>query len=74
MRKFFCERDFKLISRTRLLCCYVFSTFPNFQTEHHKNFEAFEILFYRRILKISWTERTMFKGAYGDLSLSYFPV
>lgn len=63
MRKFLCNRDVHLNLRIRMLRCYVFSTLLygveawTLKQNNIRNIEAFEMWCYRRILKISWTEK-----------------
>jgi len=63
MKKFLCCRDIALKLRIRMLRCYVFSVLLygmeawTLKQSNIKNIEAFEMWCYRRILKISWTER-----------------
>lgn len=63
MKKVFCGRDLSLKLKIRLVRCYVLSvlfygmeawTLKKIDT---KRIEAFEMWMYRRILRISWTER-----------------
>lgn len=63
MRAFFCDRQIKLDLRTRMLRGYVFSTLLygmeawTVKQNDMKKLEAFEMWCYRRILKISWTDK-----------------
>jgi hypothetical protein len=63
MKRVFCGRDLSLEMKLRLMRCYVLSvlfygmeswTLKKIDT---KKLEAFELWMYRRILRISWTER-----------------
>ena len=63
LRKFFTSRNICKELKMRMLRCYVFSTLLygaeawTLKRCHLKNLEAFEMWCYRRVWRISWTER-----------------
>lgn len=63
MRILLCSRDLPIQLRTRTLKCYVFSTLLygleswTLKQEHINKLQAFEMWCYRRMLRISWTEK-----------------
>lgn len=63
MKSFFIRRDLDLRLRIRMLRCYVFSILLygceswTLNPSLEKRIETFEMYLYRRILRISWTER-----------------
>lgn len=63
LKKFFTNRDLSLELRLRMLRCYVFSILLygmeawTLKQMHINKLAAFELWCYRRILRISWTER-----------------
>ncbi|KAI5752582.1 hypothetical protein M8J77_018365 [Diaphorina citri] len=63
MKKLFTNRDLSLDLRIRMLRCYIFTVLLygveawTLNKSCERKLEAFEMWTYRRILKISWTER-----------------
>uniref|UniRef100_A0A8D8UV31 Uncharacterized protein n=1 Tax=Cacopsylla melanoneura TaxID=428564 RepID=A0A8D8UV31_9HEMI len=63
MSKVFKSHDLSLETKIRLLRCYVYSVLLygvetwTMKDETEKKLEAFELWLYRRILKISWTQK-----------------